>query len=56
MVKRGFSATKRIKSDWRNRLNEETLDNLMRTFFLNEQKVGCCCKKEQIQYKRSRDK
>ena len=29
-VERGFSAMKRIKSDWRNRLNEETLDNLMR--------------------------
>ena len=29
-VERGFSAMKRIKSDWRNRLNEETLENLMR--------------------------
>ena len=27
---RGFSAMKRIKSDLRDRLNEETLDNLMR--------------------------
>ena len=29
MIEHGFSAMKNIKSDWRNRLNEETLDNLM---------------------------
>ena len=29
-VEHGFNAMKRIRSDWRNRLNEETLDNLMR--------------------------
>ena len=29
-VERGFSAMKHMKSDWRNCLNEETLDNLMR--------------------------
>lgn len=27
---RGFSTLKRIKSDWRSRLETETLDNLMR--------------------------
>ena len=30
MVEHGFSAMKHIKSDWRNHLNEETLDNLLR--------------------------
>ena len=29
-VERGFSTMQRIKSDWRNRLGEDTLDHLMR--------------------------
>ena len=29
-VEHGFSTTRRIKSDWRNRLGEDTLDHLMR--------------------------
>ena len=29
-AERGFSTMRRIKSDWRNRLNEDTLDHLMR--------------------------
>ena len=30
IVKRGFSARRRIKSDWRSSLSEDTLDHLMR--------------------------
>ena len=30
IVKRGFSAMRRIKSDWRSSLSEDTLDHLMR--------------------------
>ncbi len=30
VVERGFSAMRRIKSDWRSSLSEDTLDHLMR--------------------------